>query len=106
MKSVFTLALAAVASAYSCDTPDVLIKTANPVNLCLFRTQLVQKRICYGYKLDGPTAQADIEAVGGDYEAVLAGGCLTAEQCDSLLPYQVAAATVIKEKIYGAEVGC
>ena len=41
--------------------------------------------ICYGQNLLNDYAQSSVEAVGGNFAHVMAGGCLNETQCDKII---------------------
>lgn len=55
---------------------------------------------------DKSGAKAEVEAVGGDYEKVCNGGCLTKSQCQQLLSKEVSAAASGAEGIFGQQCSC
>jgi len=50
------------------------------------------KTICYGYNLERSFSREDVTNVGGDFDAVMAGGCLSQSQCNTLLDKDTASA--------------
>ena len=62
--------------------------------------------ICYGQNLNNDYAKSAIEAVGGSYENVMAGGCLSETQCTSLMMKDVYHARQSVKNIYGDSVSC
>ena len=99
-------ALISVAYASSCESDTQLIKEAEGYRSCMYKDSVGVKTVCYGFNLETGSAQSEVEAVGGDYNDVINGGCLTQSQCNSLLDKEVDKARDGKKSIYGAHVGC
>ena len=107
MKSfALTGLLAALSQASTCYTDTKLIKMSEGYEACMYYDSVGVKTVCYGFNLETGDAKSEVEAVGGDYNSVINGGCLTQSQCDSLLDTEVDQARAGKESIYGAHVGC
>ena len=55
-----------------------LVKDGEGLRTCTYKDTKGIKTVCYGFNLErGTTAKNLIASVGGDYNAVLAGGCLS-----------------------------
>ena len=98
--------LAAVSQASTCYTDTKLIKMSEGYEACMYLDSVGVKTICYGFNLETGDAKSEVEAVGGDYNDVINGGCLTSSQCDSLLDTEVDQARAGEESIYGSTTGC
>lgn len=59
-----------------------------------------------GYNLDNGNARHEIERVGGNWNSVIHGGCLSKAQCEKLLSTQVAVAAAGEHRIYGDQCKC
>ena len=64
------------------------------------------RTVCYGFNLETGSAKANVEAVGGNYEDVYNGGCLSQSQCSQLLDQQVDVARSGEKQIYGNSISC
>lgn len=62
--------------------------------------------ICYGFNLVASGAQQAVEAVGGDYNKVLHGGCLNEQQCTELLSTDVNRACQQAQSVFGSQCSC
>ena len=60
-----------------CPTDLELIKESEILKTCKILDKKGIPRICGGQNLTSPNARDKIEAVGGNYDEVMAGGCLT-----------------------------
>ena len=90
----------------SCQSDTDLIKVSEGFRACTYKDSVGIKTICYGYNLQRSCAKADIASVGGDYNAVMAGGCLSQTQCDSLLNKEIVSARNGEKQIYGNKISC
>ena len=79
-----TIGLVAI-SASACKTDTELIKEGEGLRKCEYVDTTGNKTVCYGFNLEPSSARANVEAVGGNYDDVYNGGCLTQSQCDQLL---------------------
>lgn len=59
-----------------------------------------------GYNLDNGNARSEIERVGGNWNSVINGGCLSQSQCWQLLETEVAVAASGEAQIYGSQCSC
>ena len=57
--------------------------------------------ICYGFNLDRTDARSKIASVGGDYDKVRNGGCLSHSQCEKLLDGDIKVAQENEERVFG-----
>ena len=89
-----------------CQSDTDLIKISEGFRSCTYKDSVGIKTICYGYNLERSCAPADIKSVGGDYDAVMAGGCLSQSQCDSLLNKEIVSARNGEKAIYGNKISC
>jgi len=62
--------------------------------------------ICYGQNLQNDYAMKSISDVGGNYEVIMSGGCLSESQCTTLMHQDVERAREGVENIYGYDVSC
>lgn len=106
MRNFAFAAIFAAAVQAACETDTQLIKEGEGLELCEYKDSVGVKTVCYGFNLETGSAKSEVEAVGGDYNAVLNGGCLTKTQCNSLLDKEVDKARAGKKSIYGSSVGC
>ena len=89
-----------------CYSDTDLIKMSEGYRACEYKDSVGIKTICYGYNLERSCAKAAIAHVGGDYNAVMAGGCLSQSQCNSLLETEIVSARNGEAKIFGSSVSC
>ena len=89
-----------------CQSDTELIKISEGYRSCMYKDSVGIKTICYGYNLERSCARAAVTAVGGNYDAVMDGGCLTQSQCNSLLDTEVKSAEQGERSIYGSKVSC
>ena len=61
----------------TCPSDKDLIIQAEGLRLCTYKDTVGIPTICYGFNLKVSEARAEVAAVGGNYDALLAGGCLT-----------------------------
>lgn len=54
-----------------------LIKEGEGFRSCMYYDTMAVPTICYGQNLNNDYAKPAIESVGGSYEDVMAGGCLS-----------------------------
>ena len=79
-----------------------LVKDGEGLRTCTYKDTMGIRTVCYGFNLErGSTAKSMVESVGGDYNAVLAGGCLSQSQCSQLLDKDMASSRSCKRSIYG-----
>ena len=78
--------------ANGCYSDTDLIKMSEGFRACEYKDSVGIKTICYGYNLQRSCAKNDIASVGGDYNAVMNGGCLSQSQCNSLLDKEIVSA--------------
>mmetsp|Transcript_6742 Transcript_6742/g.11310 ORF Transcript_6742/g.11310 Transcript_6742/m.11310 type:complete len:119 (-) Transcript_6742:271-627(-) len=76
----------------SCMSDTDLIKLSEGYRACMYKDTMGIKTICYGYNLERSQAKSQITNVGGDYNSVMSGGCLTQTQCNSLIDLDVQSA--------------
>ena len=76
-------------SSSSCKTDTELIKQGEGYKLCMYHDSVGVKTICYGFNLETGSAPSKVAAVGGDFNSVNNGGCLSQSQCDSLLNTEI-----------------
>ena len=93
-------------AANGCKSDTDLIKVSEGYKPCEYKDSVGIKTICYGYNLERSCSERDIKSVGGDYSAVMAGGCLSQSQCDSLLNKEVVSAENGEKAIYGSKISC
>ena len=62
--------------------------------------------VCYGFNLVANGAASKVAAVGGNYQDVLHGGCLSKTQCAELLSGSVQSAAQGAEQIFGSQCSC
>ena len=107
MKSfVAAMIVAGAAQAYTCYSDTKLIKMGEGYESCMYYDSVGVKTVCYGFNLETGSAKSEVESVGGDYNSVINGGCMTQSQCDDLLDIEVDKARDGKKSIYGSHVGC
>ena len=73
---VITLGLAAIASS-KCETDTQLIKEGEGLRLCEYMDTTGNRTVCYGFNLETSSARSNVEKVGGNFDDVYNGGCLT-----------------------------
>ena len=64
------------------------------------------RTICYGFNLETSSAKKNVEAVGGNFDEVYNGGCLSKSQCEDLLNEEVDVARQGEKQIYGNKISC
>lgn len=101
----FVLA-AAIAIVAGCRTDLSLVEEAEGLRLCTYKDTMGIPTVCYGYNLHNGNARAEITSVGGDYDSVIKGGCLTQNQCSELLNKELANARSGAVKVFGNQCPC
>ena len=105
--AILACALAAlVASASACSSATSLIEQAEGLRLCEYVDTTGHPTVCYGFNLDASGAASKVAAVGGNYNTVLHGGCLSQSQCAQLLSGSVAQATQSAYRVFGSQCSC
>ena len=85
-----------------CQSDLALVKDGEGLRTCTYKDTKGIKTVCYGFNLErGTTARNMVTSVGGNYDAVLAGGCLTNAQCSKLLDKDMASARSCKNQVFG-----
>mmetsp|Transcript_58894 Transcript_58894/g.81727 ORF Transcript_58894/g.81727 Transcript_58894/m.81727 type:complete len:172 (+) Transcript_58894:27-542(+) len=97
-------ALLAITSA--CPSALSLIEQAEGYRPCMYKDSMGIKTICYGFNLQKGDAQQEVEAVGGNYQDLLNGGCLSQSQCTQLLQDDVNTAASEENSIFGSQCQC
>eukprot|EP00049_Salpingoeca_infusionum_P024209 m.15227 g.15227 ORF g.15227 m.15227 type:complete len:169 (-) comp6536_c0_seq1:154-660(-) len=105
MRSLIVLA-SVLAVATACQSALDLIKAAEGFRACEYVDTTGHKTICYGFNLDASGAKAKVEAVGGNWNSVINGGCLSQSQCTSLLQSEVNKAAGSAASIFGSQCSC
>ena len=100
-----TLGLVALTSA-KCQTDTQLIEDGEGLELCEYVDTTGNRTVCYGFNLETSSARKNVEAVGGNFDDVYNGGCLSKSQCSSLLSSQVDVARQGEKQIYGNSISC
>lgn len=95
-----------VTSGAACESAIDLIKEAEGFRACEYVDSTGHPTICYGFNLVASGAQAAVEAVGGDYNKVLHGGCLSESQCTQLLSTDVNRACSDSQRVFGSQCSC
>ena len=104
---VFAATILFVAAAQAkCQTDTELIKEGEGLELCEYMDTTGNRTVCYGLNLETSSARSEVESVGGDYDDVYNGGCLTKSQCNDLLDNEVDIARAGEKSIYGNNVSC
>ena len=85
----------------SCASDKDLIIQAEGLRLCTYKDTVGVPTICYGFNLKVSEARAAVQSVGGNYDAVMAGGCLSQTQCSQLLEKDLPKARADQRAIYG-----
>ena len=57
--------------------------------MCEYMDTTGNRTVCYGFNLETSSAKANVESVGGNFNDVYNGGCLSKSQCNSLLDTEV-----------------
>ena len=78
-----------------------LVKMGEGFRACEYKDTMGIPTICYGYNLSRSQAKTDITSVGGDYNAVMNGGCLSESQCTTLLNKDMSSARSGKASVFG-----
>ena len=92
--------------ANGCYSDTDLIKMSEGYRACEYVDTTGHKTVCYGYNLERSCARSDISSVGGDFDKVYSGGCLTQSQCNKLLDIEVGRARSGERDIFGSSVSC
>ena len=85
----------------TCPSDLALIQQGEGLRLCTYKDSVGIPTVCYGLNLRTGSARADVTSVGGNFDAVLAGGCLTQTQCTNLLNKKLPQARSQQRAIYG-----
>ena len=72
----------------------------------MYKDTMGIKTICYGFNLQKGGASSQVAAVGGNYNSVMNGGCLSQPQCEKLLQTDLNTARSGERAIYGNKVSC
>eukprot|EP00356_Strombidium_inclinatum_P012714 CAMPEP_0170490834 /NCGR_PEP_ID=MMETSP0208-20121228/9866_1 /TAXON_ID=197538 /ORGANISM="Strombidium inclinatum, Strain S3" /LENGTH=167 /DNA_ID=CAMNT_0010766295 /DNA_START=12 /DNA_END=512 /DNA_ORIENTATION=+ len=91
---------------FGCKSDIQLVEEGEGLRTCEYKDTVGIPTICYGYNLSRGQAKSDITAVGGDYNSVMAGGCLTKSQCESLLDKDMGSARKGEKDIFGNSIKC
>ena len=102
----FTLTASLVAFAYACKTDTQLIEQGEGLRKCEYMDTTGNRTVCYGFNLETSSAKKNVEAVGGNFNDVYNGGCLTQSQCEDLLNEEVDVARQGEKQIYGNKISC
>ena len=73
-------------------------------NSCEYIDTTGNPTICVGFNLNRSDARSKIASVGGDYDKVLNGGCLSHSQCEKLLDGDLKVAEENEERVFGDSV--
>ena len=90
----------------TCQSDLALIEQGEGFRSCMYHDSVGIKTICYGFNLQKSGASAQVAAVGGNYNSVVGGGCLTQPQCEKLLMTDVQTARSGFNAIYGNSITC
>ena len=93
-------AMVALASG-SCQSDLQLVQQGEGFRACKYNDTKGIPTICYGYNLSRGQARSDITSVGGNYDSVMAGGCLTQSQCTTLLNKDMGSARSGAQSVFG-----
>eukprot|EP00500_Bicosoecida_sp_ms1_P001776 CAMPEP_0203815028 /NCGR_PEP_ID=MMETSP0115-20131106/7445_1 /ASSEMBLY_ACC=CAM_ASM_000227 /TAXON_ID=33651 /ORGANISM="Bicosoecid sp, Strain ms1" /LENGTH=367 /DNA_ID=CAMNT_0050723917 /DNA_START=75 /DNA_END=1175 /DNA_ORIENTATION=- len=104
--TAFVALAALLAGAQACSSAMDLIKQAEGYRSCEYMDTTGHRTICYGFNLDAWGASSKVAAVGGDFQKVYNGGCLSQSQCDSLLAGAVSSAASAARGIFGSQCSC
>ena len=76
-----------------CQSDLSLIEQGEGFRSCMYKDTMGIKTICYGFNLErGSTAKSMVEKVGGNYDDLMNGGCLSEPQCSKLLDMDMSSA--------------
>ena len=89
-----------------CQSDLALVEQGEGFRSCMYKDTMGIKTICYGFNLQKSGASAQVAAVGGNYNSVINGGCLSQPQCEKLLNTDLNTARSGERAIYGTSVTC
>ena len=81
MKTFFFTTLLAIANA-RCQSDTQLIEQGEGLELCEYMDTTGNRTVCYGFNLETSSAKSNVESVGGNFNDVYNGGCLSKSQCE------------------------
>ena len=84
-----------------CQSDTSLVEQGEGFRSCMYKDTMGIKTICYGFNLQKSGASRQVAAVGGNYNSVINGGCLSQTVCNNLLNDAVASAESGEQSIYG-----
>ena len=68
----------------------------------MYKDSVGIKTICYGFNLErGSSAKNMVQKVGGNYNDLINGGCLSESKCSKLLDMDMASARSCKNSVFG-----
>ena len=89
-----------------CPTDLDLIKESEQMKTCKTLNAQSIPTICGGQDLTKANARAKIQSIGGNFDEVMAGGCLTEPQCDKIFDFNLKTARKRVKAVYGNKVSC
>ncbi|KAI6649243.1 hypothetical protein LOD99_11610 [Oopsacas minuta] len=90
----------------SCSSARALIEKHEGYKSCEYVDTTGHPTICVGFNLDRSDARSKIKEVGGDYDKLLKGGCLSHSQCEKLFDGDLSTAEKDEENVFGTVCGC
>ena len=87
MMKKLLVAIVGVATAAMSDTQ--LIKDGEGYRQCTYRDTMGIRTVCYGFNLERGNARSQVQAAGGNYDNLMAGGCANQNICNKLLDKEV-----------------
>ena len=99
------LSVAAISGAMGYMSDTDLIKDGEGYRQCTYKDTMGIKTVCYGFNLERGNARGEVSAAGGDYNALMSGGCANQNICNKLLDVEVRSARSAAKRQFGS-VGC
>ena len=62
-----------------------LIEQGEGYKACTYEDTMGFPTVCYGYNLKNKNAKSEVKQAGGNYKALIKGGCTTENVCKKLL---------------------
>ena len=78
-----------------------LIKDGEGYRQCTYKDTMGIRTVCYGFNLERGNARSEVQAAGGNYDSLMAGGCANQNICNKLLDTEVKIARKNAQSIFG-----
>ena len=96
----------AIVDLVGCSSAQELVERHEGYRSCEYVDTTGHRTICFGFNLERADARSRVTAVGGDFDKVYNGGCLSHGQCVDLLSVDFKTAESNERAVFGSVCSC